>query len=398
MIRKALVTSSVALIFCSASTVMAGPPVKVEVVVEDEDDFFEEKKAKPKTKTDEVREHANEMFDELEKEEQKHKNDNTNVVNVVVVDGEKKQEETQIETPETPDVPPVVEYEHEHGRHHRHRLTREERRRLRHEERMARLREKEERRMQKLRLREEKLRLRHQELQMRQDLRCQKLEYRGWWNRPSWAEGGDFLLHGVLGFNGQGAFGGIGGEFFATDVLGIRAQAQFMRLGHDDDPGFTGPNFNVNHGGVWANANDVDYRNLRSGHTHLLDAMLAVHVIPESRFDLFPTVGFSYMGYGFNYGDEDRNEKGGAGYLRVGAGFNIVVKRFYAGLDFGWYPVEIFHHGTDRRDVAQLNASLLPDDGEDRDRDNDDADDDGDGRGRFNAKRMTLTAHLGIRF
>jgi hypothetical protein len=235
---------------------------------------------------------------------------------------------------------------------------------------------------------------------MREDLRCQRLETRGWWNRPSWAEQGDFLVHGVVGFNGQGPFGGFGGEFFATDVLGIRAGAQFMRLGHDDDPGFTGPNFNINRGGVWANANDVDYPNLREGHTHLIDTALAVHVIPNSRFDLFPTVGFSYMGYGFEY--DDHEEKGGAGYLRVGAGFNIVIKRFYLGLDFGWYPLELFHHGTEPRAVARLDSSLLPGGGDNTGNtgnDNDNADeDDGDGRGRFNAKRMTLTAHVGLRF
>ena len=387
MISKAMVTSCLACILGSAPLAFAGPPVKIEVVVEDEDDFFEnKKKAAPKTEVEKVREHADEMFDDLAKEEAKHKNDNTNVVNVVVVDGEKTA--NQVETPSTPDVPLVTVDPNR-------RLTRAEKRLLKQQIRMARLRERQQRRLDKLRIREEKLRLRHQELAMREDLRCQTYQHVGWWNRASHARQGDFLLHGIGSFNGQGVYGGFGGEWMTTDVLGLRAQAQFMGVRHDDSPHSTGPNFNFSNGGTWANPNSIDYRELRSGHAHLIDASLAVHIIPRSRFDIYPTAGISYMGYGFDYGD--REEKGGAGYFRLGAGFNIVIKRFYGGMEFGWYPVELFHHGTGPN--AQARQALFPEpEGGNNNQNPRDNDDDDDGPSRFNAKRMTLTAHVGLRF
>ncbi len=382
-IRTALVTSCLALICGSATFAQAGPPVKVEVVVDDDEDFFTQKKPAPKSKTDEVRQHADEMFDDLSREEAKHKNDNTQVVNVVVVDG--KKEQTQVETPPvvaapaTPETPVVPDAP----------LTRAERR-------LARLRERQERRLEKLRLRQEKLRLRNEELSMREDLRCQTSEHLSWWNRPSHAERGDVLVHGIGSFNGQGVFGGFGAEFMASDMMGIRTGVMFQGLNHDDSPHRSGPNFNLDRGGVWANTNSVDYRNLEAGHAHLIDASLALHVIPRSRFDIFPTVGFGYMGYDLKYADGV--EKGGAGYLRLGAGFNIVIKRLYAGMDFGWYPVEVFHHGTSAS-PAQSARALIPGKDPPQSREPVAGSDEGDeGPSRFNAKRMTLTAHVGFRF
>jgi hypothetical protein len=393
MIRKALVTSCLAVICGSASIVQAAPPVKVEVLVDDEDDFFEAKKKAPKSRTDEVREHADEMFDELEREEAKHQNRNNNVVNVVVVDGDKK--ETEVEapsTPDTPDVPSVVVVPDR-------KLTRAEKRALKHQERIARLNEKAERRRQKLELRQERLRLRQEELQLRADIRCERQANVGWWNRPSWAEAGDLMVHGIGSFNGQGPYGGVGLEYLFTDRLGLRGQYQFMGLRHDDSPHGTGPNLNVTHGGVWANPNDVNYAQLERGRIHLTDLSLAVHTIARSRFDLYPTAGISYMNYGLDYGDHQ--EKGGAGYLRLGAGFNVVIKRFYAGLEFGWYPLQLFRHGTDRAEtnaVATLDSGLLPSKDDGRTAEPRNEGDDDDGPSRFNAKRMTLTAHVGLRF
>lgn len=400
-IKKALVTPCLALFLGAASTAAAAPPVKVEVVIdeEDEEDFFVEESSQPKTKVQQIKENADALFDELEREEIAHgkrqrvagkegQQKSNQVVNVIVM-GEKQK--TTPDVPEVPSVPdrPLTKRE---LRLLERKQRLEERLRAREMRRQAKL----ERAREKLRIKRQKLELKRQKLALKQEYRELKLEHRGWWNRPSWASSGDLLVHGKAGFNGLGAFGGVGAEFMASDVFGLRVGATFAHVDRGDADRKVGPNFDFSEGGVWANRGDVD-DSLESGRAQLLDTSLAFHVIPESRFDIYPNVGFGYMGYQFEY--DGHQEKGGAGYLRVGAGFNIVIKRFYGGLDFGWYPYELFRHGGGGAPVARSQAGL---------RSSTFGDGGGagsaptavqeEGGGRFDPQRMTLTAHVGLRF
>jgi hypothetical protein len=365
-----------------STAAFASPPVKVEVSIDEEEDFFDEAK-KPATAVEQVKENAEAAFDALEREEARHgkpANKSNQVVNVIVM-GE--DEQTKVETPAIPVTPEITVAPVEPER----RLTRQERWELKRQARA-------DRQAEKMRRRQEKLELKRQKLEMKREHQEWVKENGSWWGDPSYSERGDFLLQFQGGLNGQGAFGGFGAEYFLTDYMGLRSGVQFSRIGRDEDPNRTIPNFDFTNGGVWANRADLDLGNLESGSAHLIDASLAFHVIPRSRFDLYPNIGFGYMGYNFDYGAEQ--DKGGAGYLRVGAGFNIVIKRFFIGMDFGWYPYELFHHGGS--EVARTQAALsearfaTTDGGEPETVEED------DGEGRFDPLRMTMTAHFGIRF
>lgn len=403
--KIALVTPCLALYLGAVSTGAAAPPVKVEVVIDEEDqeDFFVEEASTPKTKVQQIKEHADALFDELEQEEIAHgkrapiagkdgQQKSNQVVNVIVM-GEKQKAGTP-DTPAVPDTPdrPLTKRE---LRLLERKQRLEERRKIREMKRKAKL----ERIRAKLAYKREKLKIKREKLALKEEHRAMKLEHRGWWNRPSWASQGDLLIHGQAGLNGLGVFGGVGAEYMASNVFGLRFGATFAHVDGGDAGDDAGPNFDFSEGGVWANQQGVD-DSLESGRAQLIDTSLAFHVIPQSRFDIYPSVGFGYMGYQFDY--DDHREKGGAGYLRVGAGFNIVIKRFYGGLDFGWYPYELFRHGGGdavARSEAGLRSSNFAT--------NDGSNDGGspapasvreEGGGRFDPQRMMLTAHVGLRF
>jgi hypothetical protein len=214
-----------------------------------------------------------------------------------------------------------------------------------------------------------------------------------WWGtkehkKPKQA---DLLLFGSGGGYAAGAFFGLGGEAYATDVIGIRLVGHLGAFERDELGKRESGNLNV-FDGNWANQRLVRDKNLEHGVAHLIDLALTVHMNPKSSFDPYLAVGASHYGYDIQFTDGE--QKGGAVYGRIGAGFNWHIGQFFAGMDAGWYPVEIARYRLERVDSAT-------------------ADFDGDGRrghhgqydavsedidNHFDPERFTVTGHLGWRF
>lgn len=201
---------------------------------------------------------------------------------------------------------------------------------------------------------------------------------RSWWDRPSHVSEGDILFWVSGGSFDAGGFGGIGLEGMVTDSLGIRASGTFAGFGQTPlDSGFQ-RNFNFFEGGLWANERDVNPSTARGGRTHLMEMSLAWHPFHHSMLDVYGAAGMAHFGYDIDY--RDGNEKGGAGYMRLGGGANLHISRFFAGVDFGWYPLEVFDYRLDRVGPDEYEPDFQPV---------------GD---RWNGERFTLTAQVGLRF
>lgn len=315
----------------------AAPPVEVEVVVDgDDDDFFQ-----APAKKGAVKAAADRAQDELASEERARAsapaeganvNTNTQVVKVVVVGGEQKAEAkaapvvAEVEPvaappPATPVPPPPAPGPPAGG-------ARTE---------------------------------------------------RDWWDADSFVKEHEFLIAGLGGGHAGGGFAGLTGEGLATDQLGLRLSG--LATGFTGDMvgvGRFSGNFDVLKGGVWANQRPISRTNLQEGLAYLFDGSLVFHVIPRSMIDPYFTAGLALYGYEMHF--DDRTDRGGAGYTRLGAGCNVHFSRFFAGLDFGWYPVELFRYTlVDRgREDFDLQEAKIDD--------------------RFVAERYVASIHAGLRF
>jgi len=201
---------------------------------------------------------------------------------------------------------------------------------------------------------------------------------RSWWDRPSHPQAGDLILWVGGGSFDSGGFGGIGGEGMASDTFGIRLSGMYGRFGHQQPGTGFSDNFDFFEGGQWAIQRDVNPETATGGFVHLTELSMSAHLIPKSMFDLYTTLGLAHFGYEVDF--RDGTERGGAAYTRVGAGANLHFKRFFAGMDFGWYPVELFRYTITERRRDDYEADFQP------------------VNNRFEAERFTLTAQVGMRF
>jgi hypothetical protein len=317
----------------------ASPPVEVEVVVDGDDDFFEAPAPKKA-----ARSNAERAMDELEAEEQvragsksdgANVNTNTQVVKVVVVGGE-QQNKAEVapaaaEVAPQPAVavaplPPPPAPSPPAG----------------------------------------------------------KVEaQRDWWDTDSFVKEGEFMISGLGGGHSAGGFAGMTGEGMATDQLGLRLSGMGTAFTGDMvGIGKLNGNFDILKGGVWANQRPVTRNNVEEGFAFLFDGSLVLHMLPHSMIDPYVSAGLALYGYDIKF--DDRTDRGGAGYTRLGAGANIHFSRFFAGIDIGWYPVELFRYTLEERD--------------DRGRDDDFEIQGAKIDDRFVAERYVASLHVGLRF
>lgn len=201
---------------------------------------------------------------------------------------------------------------------------------------------------------------------------------RSWWDRPSHLSKGDLSVWISGGSFDGGGFGGLGGEVMASDSIGLRLSGWLGTFGHQEPGSGMSSNWNFFEGGRWAVQRDVNPSTAKGGVAHLTELSVAMHLLPKQMFDLYTTLGLSHFGYEVDY--REGTERGGAAYTRLGAGANVHISRFFVGVDFGWYPVELFRYDLNEVRRDDYEADLAP------------------VNNRFEAKRYTLTAQVGLRF
>lgn len=201
---------------------------------------------------------------------------------------------------------------------------------------------------------------------------------KSWWDRPSYVSEGDLILWLEGGSWDGGGFGGFGGEGMASDHIGIRLSGTFGHFGHNSPGSGFSDNFNIFEGGVWAIQRDVNPDTAKEGNVHLTELSVTAHFLDKSMFDLYSTLGLAHLGYEVRF--RDGTERGGAGYTRIGAGANLHFSRFFAGADFGWYPIELFRYTAEKVGRDDYDADFE------------------EVNNRFEARRFTLTARVGMRF
>jgi hypothetical protein len=207
----------------------------------------------------------------------------------------------------------------------------------------------------------------------------QQTQPKEWWDAPSYVDEGEFLLSAVGGGYAAGGYIGMIGEGLATEQIGLRMSgiATGFEGGMVGMGKFNG-NFDITKGGVWANQRAITKNNIEEGFAWLIDASMVFHLLERSMIDPYVTAGLAHYGYELHF--KDQTERGGAGYTRLGAGANIHFSRFFAGADFGWYPLELFRYELVERSPKDviLQGERIDD--------------------RFVAERWVASLHAGLRF
>lgn len=194
-----------------------------------------------------------------------------------------------------------------------------------------------------------------------------------WWHRPESLRQGDALVFYSIGAFGGGVNQGLGVEALASDSVGIRLSVSLdpYSAGVDYDRDRT--QFGFFRNGVPTVPGYVDH-----AFAHMESAAFTLHPLRPGWIDLFPSVGFSHVGYAVS--SEFADVHGGAGYLELGLGMNWFIHRFFIGLDFAWYPIELFHYRS--QDIGPPVAYL----------------DDHQVNQTFDGRRARLSGHLGLNF
>lgn len=266
------------LCLCLAPTAVAGPPVRVDVLVDEaEDDFFRaappgEPRAASSTSKGEGQSQVN-----------------TQVVNVNVYEQAPSQPDRAAPTPPPEPTPPAGE----------------------------------------------------EELTPRVE---QKVE--SWWRVPSHARAGDVLVAPRVGY----PMSGLGLEVMLSDRWALQLNVAGKRLeGAEADEDALG-----GLGGFGVPQLLPGTRS--SGFAHAQDLSVAFHFLPRSRWDLYASAGLGHVGYRLRAEGADP-VTGGSGYGRLGAGLAYHYRRFFVGIDLGWYPLEVLRY---RIDEGERSAQAIP--------------------------------------
>jgi hypothetical protein len=205
-----------------------------------------------------------------------------------------------------------------------------------------------------------------------------------WWNRENHLETGDVLFFWQAGAYGKVFNQGLGIEGLFSDWTGLRltVNGSFVDRAHggfDRDGDWNSPDESGRAFGFFNGASASSNNGVLSAFTHLEDLSMTFHFGHQSHgLDLFPSFGFAH--YGYNLRTDLGNEKGGAGFLKVGVGLNWFYKRFFIGGELGWYPVELFRYTLDRNDRG-ADQAMFHDVGH-----------------AVDSHRVRFTAHVGMNF
>lgn len=199
---------------------------------------------------------------------------------------------------------------------------------------------------------------------------------RRWWNVPNHIERGDVLFSVGGGWSTAGGLFGLQLEGMPTRGLGVHLK--FHATGFDGESARDGGSNFL--GETWG-VGDIDDKLLQGGFAHLVDVGIGWHIFRGSRFDLHPTLSISHFGYSVDLRSLPE-QRGGSAFVRFGLGLNYFWRRLFVGVDVGWYPIELV-----RYEVRQSPND--PEDDELRTRDIDDY---------FDERRIVGKAHVGIRF
>jgi hypothetical protein len=328
------------------------PPIDVRALDDEDEDFFNDKPAKKKAeekqveekkaeeKKDDARSNEDKMFDELNANEngvkvtkkKKGDNDNTNIVNVYVNGGNNKAEADQKQLqkqsseqkqeattpPITPTPPLIPSGQTPPG--------------------------------QKARTTRETVPYGSVGVISRTPPPPPPRQHTwsDWWNRENKLESGDVLFFYQIGGYGGVFNQGLGLEGMFSDWTGLRLSVNGSFFdAHGGDRWGDGADGDLSsHGYGFFNGGSVSTTaEVFSAFTHFEDLALTFHLGHHGShgFDLFPSIGVAHFGYDLKTDIGDI--KGGAGFAKLGLGLNWFYKRFFVGVELGWYPLEIFKYG-----------------------------------------------------
>ncbi len=197
-----------------------------------------------------------------------------------------------------------------------------------------------------------------------------------WWGVPNHIQEGDVLLSVSGGWGSAGGMGGLRLEGLLTSRVGLQLNLRgtgFSQQEVQDEDDRT-----VLSGDEWG-LGDIDPNSVNHGFAHMVDLGFSWHMFRKSRLDVFPSLGVGHFGYNIDLRDAP-NAQGGSVLLKVGIGFNYHWRRFFFGFDFSWYPYEM------------LRYQIVEDEEGDRGAESVDVED------RFNEKRFISSAFVGLRF
>lgn len=344
----------------------AAPPVDVEIADEEAKDFFS---SEPEEEEEGVKKNADDAFEELEATEKGAKikrkkrarsegddsddnsNINQNVVNVMVVTGDKDTKaeakadskvDVKAEQPAAPVVQPVEVPVHKDSAPKAEPVV-----------------------------------------QANSSQFYGHNTWKSWWEKEPGIGDGDVLFFATSGGYGGGLYLGLGFEGMFSDWGGIRLTVNGAgfnqhagRYDRGDDQLFF-----VNNGdwdfflGGKTVAPTPEKGTVGQAIMHLEDLSFTLHFGGDSGLDLYPSLGVSHFGYHLDTNGQDFS--GGSVFMRAGAGLQYVYKRFFAGVDLGWYPVELARYGiVDTARGEQARAKRIDD--------------------PFDSRRVTFSAHLGL--
>jgi hypothetical protein len=397
-----LVSFGLSLAFRAERAFAESPPVDVHIAEDDDEDFFSDSKAKKKVEEpreeksadesasdegdkpkdrgakEEVKKHADELFDELNAAEKgvtvkkkrgrqsaDNENTNTQVVNVVVVgekdtksiasgkaDNEAKQQNVNKDVPPAqggvtvPTPPPVPQVP---------RTTRET---------------------------------------IDRPLTVRRAPppppgppvhhdyWSDWWERPSMLEAGDVMVFYSVGGYGGGLYQGLGFEGLFASWGGLRLSAHGDFFNHDTQ-GRDWDESNSNWGFFVGGRSPTPpvSGHVSSAFVHMEDLAFALHFGSQHHgLDLSPSIGLSHFGYSIDSTDQG-TQRGGAGFVRVGAALSYFYKRFFAGIDVGWYPWQIFNYTIDLRPETRDTGVAFKDFGN-----------------AYDSHRVSIAGHVGLNF
>ncbi|MEM7675535.1 MAG: hypothetical protein AAF449_05980 [Myxococcota bacterium] len=201
---------------------------------------------------------------------------------------------------------------------------------------------------------------------------------RSWWRRvPSHVQKGDLLVSTGGGWGSAGGLFGVRVEHMTSQRWGLFLRFAGTGLEQDEIRG-DAEQSNFLTRAEWG-VPAVDPAQIENAFGYIGDFGAAWHWFPNGRFDFFPTFGVSHFGYDLDLRSAP-SVKGGSVLVRAGFGFNYHWRRLFAGFDFAWYPYEIARYELVQNEDGDREAQSV------------------DVEDRFNGRRFISTAHIGLRF